>query len=257
MTDADDLVEVLSRRHGILRSLLDEPKERYVLVDDLDSSKSTVYKGVSQLQERGLIRQTSEGLQPTLFGVVALERYREMERTSLLGGLLRDLPSDTIDPAALVGAEAVVPDRESVDRHLARLERMFQTADSIRGFPRAISPEQSLTFHERAVNDYLEAELVLPEKLLRHLYREDPEGLDKTLAADDIVILQTDREPRISLFLASSPVGREVYIGLGEAGLSTGVIVNDTPETLRWAETRFERMKRGAEPVTTDDLPPE
>lgn len=257
MTDPEDLIEVLSRRHEILRAVLDDPKGRHVLVDDLDVSKSTVYKGVSQLQERGLVRSTSNGLRPTLYGIVALERYDELARTADLGQLLADLPPETIEPSALVGAEAVVPDRRSVDRHLARLERIFQEAESIRGFSPAVSPEQTTIFHDRTTSDGLEAEYVLPTEIVDHLHRVDPAGLEETVAAENVVFYQTDRDMRISLFLATSSDGTEVCIGLGEEGVATGLIVNDTAESRRWAEAEFERLKRTAERLTADDLPPE
>lgn len=256
MSGADDLVDVVSRRHDVLRALRDDPKERHVLVDDLEQSKSTVYKGVSQLQEQGLVTQTSRGLQPTLFGIVALERYDELARAAELGELLAELPPETVDPAALVGAEAVVPDRQSVDRHLARLQEIFREADSLRGFSPAVSPEQTTIFRDRTTDDGLAAEFVLPAELFDHLHRVDPSGLADTVSAENVALFRTDRVPRISLFLATSSGGTEVCIGLGEDGIATGLIVNDTAESRRWAEREFERLKDAAERVTPDDLPP-
>lgn len=69
MPDASDLVEIVSRRHEILRTLQTTPRERHDLVDDLDDAKSTVYKGVTQLRELGLVEQTPDGLSPTLSGL--------------------------------------------------------------------------------------------------------------------------------------------------------------------------------------------
>lgn len=257
MTDPDDLIEILSRRHDILRSLQDAPKERHVLVDHLEDSKSTVYKGVSQLQERGLVEPTDGGLRPTLFGIVALERYDELARTAAIGAQLSELPPGTIDPAALIGAEAIVPDRQSVDRHLARLERILRTADTLRGFSRAVSPEQTAIFRERAVDDELSAELVLPDELLAHLHRTDPAGFEETVRADNVSYYRLDRDLPISLFLATSTEGTEVCIGLSDGTLSTGLLVNDTAESRRWAEAEFERLKRSAGPVTPETLPQE
>jgi predicted transcriptional regulator len=257
MSSGDELVELLLRRHDVLRAVREEPRERHVLVDDLDQSKSTVYKALSQLQERGLVRETSRGLRPTQFGIAALERFDELAGTRALGDLLADLPPGTVDPAALVGAEAVVPDRQSVDRHLARLERLFREADSIRGFSPAISPEQSSMFHERTVDEDLAADLVIPSQLVDHIHRVDPDGFAEAVAADGVTFYRADEEPRISLFLTSSPAGTEVSIGVGEDGVLTGLIVNDTPASRRWAEREFQRLKADADPLTISDLPSE
>lgn len=256
MPEPDDLVEIAARRHDVLRELRDDPTERHVLVDHLDQSKSTVYKGVSQLQELGLVTPTSRGLRLTQFGIAALERYEELARTADLGAVLADLPPDTIDPSALVGAEAVVPDRQSVDRHLARLERLFEEADSVRGFSPAVSAEQSSIFHDRTTDDQLAAELVLPRALVSHLHRVDPTGFEEAVVAENVTFYQTDEDMRISLFLASSPDGCEVCIGTGEDGVATGLIVNDTAASREWAEAAFDRRRRSAERVTVDELPP-
>lgn len=256
MDGSDELIELLSHRHGILRSLLGEPKERHVLVDDLDASKSTVYKGVSQLQDAGLITTTSQGLRPTQFGVVALERYDALAGTAELGPMLSELPPGTVEPNAVRGAAAIVPDRQSVDRHLARLERLFQEAESIRGFSPAVSPEQSAIFHDRTVDEQLEAELILPTDLVRHLHQQDPTGLEETVSADAVTFYHTDHPLWITLLLAEAGGETEVCIAVGEEGLTTGLITNDTAESRRWATREFERVKGTAERVTPDLLPP-
>lgn len=256
MTRPENLIDVLSRRHGILRSLLESPKERRELVDDLDDSKSTVYKGVSQLQEHGLLVSTSEGLKPTLYGILALERYEELGRTARIGDVVSDLPPNSIDPSALVGARAVVPDRRSVDRHLARLERILRSARSIQGFAPAVSPRTVSVYHERITQDGLEAELVLTDAILNYLRQDHPDTLEDSVESENVELYRSTADMPFVLLLTSSGSGTEVCIDLGRDGLATALIVNDTTESRRWAETRFEQMKSNAEPVTTDDLPP-
>lgn len=257
MTDPDELTELLTRRHGILRSLLEEPMERHVLVDELADSKSTVYKGLTQLEERGLVTSTAAGLRPTLFGIVALERYEELARTARIGDVLADLPPEVVDPSALVGAEAVVPDRRSVDRHLARLERILRTVDSIRGFAPAVSPRTVAAFHDRITDDGLSAELVLTDAIVDYLRGDHPTVLEDCLAVEFVTLYRTDASMPFVLLLATSSSGTDVCIDLGRDGLATALIVNDTAESRRWAEAEFARLKENAEPVSLDALPTE
>lgn len=248
--DADELIELLSRRHGILRSLLDAPKERHMLVDHLDASKSTVYKGVSQLQDRRLIESTQDGLQPTLFGIVALRQYDELARTADLGDLLALLPPDAIDPSALVGAEVVTPDNHSVDRHLARIKTILRNADTIRGFSPAISPEYLSILHQQIVDGELNAELVLTEEIVAHLQQEYPAESEEILSASDVTLWRIDMELPFTLLLASSKASTEVCIELGEDGYAIGILINDTAESLHWADTEYEYYKQMAVQVT-------
>ena len=246
ITNTDELIEILSRRHDILRSLLNTPKERHVLVDYLDVSKSTVYKGISQLRELNLIESTQEGLQPTLFGIVALRRYDELAKTAELGELLKFLPSDAIDPSVFIDAEAVTPDNHSVDKHLTRIERILQDAETIHGFSPAISPQYISILHQRIVNDGLTAEIVLTEEIVTHFQQEYPAESEDILTASDVTFWRTDMELPFTLLLVSSPSGTEICIELGEEGHATGLVINDTAESLRWAEAEYEHYKQMA-----------
>lgn len=249
MIDADELVELLVRRHDVLESLIDAPKERHVLVDHLDASKSTVYKGVSQLQESGLVEHTSDGLRPTLFGIVALQRYEELAQAAEFESVLAHLPADAIDPSALADAEVVTPDDRSVDRHLARIRTMIRGANVVRGFSPAISPDYLDLFRRRTRDEGFTAEIVLPTELVDALGREHADAVEEILSADGVTLRRTETTLPFSLLIASSAGETEVGIEVGEGGLATGIVINDTVESLDWAEAVYERYRRTAEPV--------
>lgn len=251
LTDADELIDLLSRRQDILRSLIDAPKERHVLVDHLDASKSTVYKGVTQLRDRGLIELTQEGLQPTLFGIVALRQYDELARITDLGHLLSLLPRNAIDPSALVGAEIVTPDNHAVDRHFTRVETILQDASTIHGFSPAVSPRYVSILHQRIVDEELTAELLFTKEIMTHLHQEYPTAFDDIGTARDASLWQTDTEFPFTLLLVSSSNATEICIELGEEGHTSGLVINDTTESVRWAKSKFDHYKRRSERVST------
>jgi DNA-binding HxlR family transcriptional regulator len=62
--DGADLTELLGLRHGVLRALVESPRPRHELVDALPDSKSTVYKGLTQLEEAGLVERTVKSSRP-------------------------------------------------------------------------------------------------------------------------------------------------------------------------------------------------
>lgn len=254
MTDAEEVVGLLRRRSEVLRSLVDAPKERHEVVDEFDEAASTVYEGLAQFQERGLVTSTADGLRPTLFGVVALERYDELVRTADFGEVLADLPPGTVDPSALVGADAVLPDRRAVDRPLVRLEEILRDAGSIRGFAPAVSPRMGALFHDRIVDDGIPVEIVLPSDIVESLHREHQTTFEETVSAPSATYFRTDEALPFTLLLVSSSAGTQVCIDVEEAGLVTGLVVNDTAESRRWAEAAYERRKGRAELLTPDGL---
>lgn len=255
MTDPADLIEVLSRRHGLLRSLQEAPKPRHVLVDHVDDSKSTVYRGVSQLVELGLVKQTDRTLEPTLFGRVALARYDEMARTAAMEPLLAALPDGEIEPAALVGAEPVVPDSIDVERHHDRVAALLEEATALRGFSPAVSPASLTAIPRRVREGTLALEFVLSPEIVSYMEEDLPDALAAADAAEDVSLYVSDRDLAMTVMLVESPEGTTVCVELGEDGVSTGLLVNDTPEARRWAESAFARHREAAEPVTTDSSP--
>lgn len=221
MTAPDELIEVLSRRHDILRSLHDAPKERHELVDHLDDSKSTIYKGVSQLTELSLIESTPVGLQPTAFGIVALERYDELAQLTEFRSVLAALPAGAVTPTALVDAEVVTPDSRSVDRHIARIESLLRDADRIRGFSPAISRAAIPMFHRRISEDEVPAELVLSDDIVAHLQDEYPTVVDGVRSARNATLYRTTQELPFTLLLITSPDNEEFCLEPSDEGLAT------------------------------------
>lgn len=250
MTATDELVELLSRRHDLLRSLSDAPRERHELVDHVEASKSTVYKGVSQLTDLELLESTPDGLRPTLAGELALRRYDEL--ASVLDGrsLLATFPAGTVDSAALVGAEVVTPDSHSVNRPLARAKAMIEQADNVRGFTPALAPDQMELFSQRVLDGDLTVEFVFTTEIADYLRRTAPDVLDELAAAEGAVLRETDDELPFTLLVVGFDGHTEVGVELWEDGVVVGLLVNDTTDSRRWAESAFERYRQGARRVT-------
>lgn len=250
MASTDKLIELLSRRHGLLRALRDEPMGRHQLVDHVDASKSTVYRGVSRLLDLGLLESAADGLRPTVGGELALDRYDDLARVIEGRELLGGLSTEEIDPAALVGAEIVTPDGRAVDRHLKRVEAMIEGADVVDGFTPAISPDHVALFVRRVDEGGLTAEFVLDADIVEHLRRDAPETLEGLLAAEGLALWQTTTDLPFTLLVAKSTGGAKVGIEPWDDGAATGLVVNDTPDCLEWAESTLDQCKRSATRIT-------
>lgn len=256
MVDPPDVLAIVARRSDILRTLQAEPMERHVLVDHVDASKSTVYKGVSQLQDLGLVRATDDGLEPTLFGTVALDRYEDFAGTADLAGLLGAMPADAIDPAALVGAESVVLDSTDTRKHHDELENLLEEATTVRGFSPAIAPAYVSTIYDRLDEDGFTLEFVLPRHLVEFLRSERQAALEDIRDSPSATLYETDAAMPMTLLLVGTPDGTEVCIEPGEDADAAGLVRNDTDEARRWGEGAFERVRAEAEPIASDASTP-
>jgi predicted transcriptional regulator len=242
--DGEQLVELLQHRHGLLGELIDRPRPRHELVDAVESSKSTVYKGLSQLEEAGLIDQRSEDrrLTPTLFGVLALTRYDSLVETAGVADLLVGLPGSAVAPGALVGAEVVRPDETDAERHLEALWSLLEGTEGVRGVAPVVSPGYVERFRE-FLETGAEAELVLPESVLRALQQDRPDAIETISRRTDLygtsdampfgVLVTRGDRPRMAIELRDGP-------------LVAGLIVNDTPDALVWGEATYETYRTSA-----------
>jgi len=254
MTDAEELIDCLVRRNDLLAVLCDEPMERYELVDHVPASKSTVYKGVAQLHDLGLIERTARGLEPTLLGTLAHERYRELAAVASFSGLLSSLPRESpIEPTALRGATAITPTDHDVDRHFTYVERLLREADRVRGFTPIGSPRYVSIFAER-VGEGLRADLVLETDLADRIAAADPRTLAALLAHENVSLHRTDSALPFGLAIGAFDGNEQVLVELRDGPTMTGVITNDSPDCRDWAERVYEEYRTTATPLQPADI---
>lgn len=246
MTEA--FVDLLNRRAELLAELAAEPRTRHVLVDAVPDSKTTVYKGVSQLVDAGLLEERDGTLHPTLAGRVALERYDRLADAAALPGLLEDLPPDALDPVVLEDATVVAPDSRSFDRHLVYGERVLRDAERVEGLVCAVSEETLEIFRERVIAAGVEASLVIADDVAAAL--ADRDGLLETLADLPTVELhRTDGPLHYGLLVVTTAAGERVAVELFRDGAPTGLILNDDPASVDWARSAIDDRRARATPV--------
>ncbi|WP_254763406.1 helix-turn-helix transcriptional regulator [Natrinema marinum] len=250
--DGDGLVELLQLRHDVLDELADEQYSRHELIDVLPDSKSTIYKGLSQLQESGLVERTEDGLKLTLLGVVALARYRTLADTADTGDLLAEFPGSSVDPKALVGADVVRPDESDVERHLEAFWELLDDADHITGITPVVSPGYIDRFRS-FLDGGLTADLVLPEEVLKSFQSTHPNEL--STLSDRVVLSKTTTEIPFGILVTEGSYPR-MAIELRDGPLITGLVVNDTPDAIEWARETIDRFRANATQVGSSSTEP-
>jgi predicted transcriptional regulator len=243
--DADAFVELLLHRHDVLAALVDEPRSRHVLVDALPDSKTTVYKGVSQLLEAGLLARRGDTLHPTLAGRVALEHYRGLADLAGLPALLEGLPADTLDPVLLEGCELVTPDESAFDRHIQYGERLLDDAERLTGVAHAVSEDTVAAFTD-AVTGGVSASLVLPTSVAERLATDYPGQLSAISDAEDVAVYATERDVPVGVFVVERDGDEAVVVEITEGALPVALLRNDSAEAVEWGRETVERLREDA-----------
>ncbi|UPV74257.1 DUF1724 domain-containing protein [Halorussus limi] len=237
-----DSIGTVVKRGAVLDRLAAGPATKRDLRDELDVSRSTVYKAVRELEDRGLVTETDEGVALTLVGrLLGEERRTFEERVAAVTdseSLLSVLPDDApVTTDLLVGAETVRGERHAPTRPVEYIDDFVRRTDRIVGFTPVVLPQYVDMFHEEVVGDDLTADLVLEAPVVEYLRESHGERLDEALATGRLSIRRTDETLPFGLVVAEGE--GLVLIIYDEAGDLRGVLLNDTPAALEWGAELF------------------
>jgi predicted transcriptional regulator len=259
MGDESDLhgtIRTVMKRAEMLDRLAREPTSKRDLRDDLDVSRSTVYKTVRELEEYELVAQDGNEVRLSLFGQLVFENYRSFVETTddvdRQQALLSDLPAGApVTTDLLVGADCVRAEPFAPDRPLNHIEDRIREAEYVGGFaPIAVRRYVEL-FHEQLTDGGLTAEVVFEESVVNHLWTDYGERFRQSVETDRYSLWTTDRSLPFGLVLAEGD-REEVVVVVYDEGKPVGAIANDTPGALDWGRAVFEQYKEEATQVDGD-----
>jgi biotin operon repressor len=249
-TDVGVVAEILRKRAPLLELLADAPRDQRDLRDELDVSRSTVYKALQRLQEVGLV--TEEGGQYALTGFGRLAWQRHDDYIARLGRLdagrrlIETLPDDQQFPPTLFEhGRIAVPGRHAPERPLDRLTDLGAHTDHLRvvspsGMPRFLSEvHENVEAGERTATIVTEADAMarLQSNYERFEDAAAEEGLDLYSVPEEL--------PYAIVLFDSDTLGLFGY----EDGLLVGAAFTDCRDGLTWGERTFERALAKADRI--------
>jgi len=248
-TDLHDAISTVVKRAAFLDRLTDGPTSKRDLRDELNLSRSTVYKAVRELETHGLVTESDEGVELTLVGRLFADQYREFEaraagiydNESLLSVLPDDAPVTT---DLLLGADTVLAERHAPTRPVTYIEELVQNGDSVFGVVPVVLPQYVDLFHGELVTDDLTADLVLEDPVVEYLGDEHGERFSEALATGRLSVRRTDETLPFGLIVAEGE--GLVLIVYDESGELRGILLNDTEAALDWGRDVFERYRAEA-----------
>jgi predicted transcriptional regulator len=250
---AAELLGVVSLRYDLLSALAEAPAEQPALVEQLNSSKATVYRAVSELEATDLIEHGEDGYTLTVPGEVILAAYEEFraaaEPTAAASELLRRLPKDaSVPPSFLRGAEVVTGTGPASYEPGERISSLVSGSTRVRGLAKAHTQSDAVDVYNRAVVERgTDAAFVLDPEMAEHLRSLNGPKMRAVLDSEHFTVHGTSDLP-FGLFVGEDPGGpARVVLGVyDDDGLLRGAVVNDTDPALEWAEETYERYRRSA-----------
>lgn len=255
-TDGDpatELLDVVSLRYDMLSCLSAASHEQPALVDQLGSSKATVYRGVKQLEEADLVAPGPDGYALTAAGKALLAAYKEFrgvaETAAAASELLCTLPNDAdVPPAFLRGAEAVTGSSPATYEPGARIASLIDDSTRTRGLAKAHTQPDAIDVHNQAiVEKRTDTAFVLDPEMAEHIRGLDDPKIAAMADSKNLTVHGTAELP-FGLFICevADGVERAVLAIYDEDGLLRGVLINDSEPALAWAEETYERFRNQA-----------
>ena len=248
--DLAPLVTV-THRADLLAALEAAPLGKDQLTARLDCSRSTVDRGVRELEAHSMVRRRDQQVALTAAGELALEEYRRSQSVlrslDAAGSLLTFVSASApLSPALFQGATIHEPDPHAPNRPIERIAHLFREAHRVRGL---VAEERIPTFRrvltERTVAGDLEAELVFTDELLAYVIEAYGETLQRVLSTGAFEGYAADEIPYGMALLETSRASY-TFVVVTHGDEVRGVIENDTRAAYEWASGVFRRYRAQA-----------
>jgi len=239
---------VIRRRYDCLRAIVNEPREKRVLVEALGTPRSTLDDVVRELESAGLVTYENGVWRPTTTGRVAAEVHADYRETvsdlCAAAPVVDALPHDTpLDRTFLDGATVHEADQALPDAVVTSILESVADAERTRGFAPTAFVGFADRFRDRAVEGDGSLELVLAPELFDLLTGH---GIEDAEQDRDTTVLSGEIPVSFGLWVADrEEAGVVVYADQG----IRGVLVNDSPAAVEWAEEMYHEVRAEARPV--------
>jgi tetratricopeptide (TPR) repeat protein/DNA-binding transcriptional ArsR family regulator/energy-coupling factor transporter ATP-binding protein EcfA2 len=258
MPGLDDAgIAAVSRRVDFLEQLRDGPMAVRDVVDEMDHSRSTVNRALSELESHGLVEQQDGGYVTTLTGALAAREHRlYLERMrDLLGAdaVLAPLAAtSSIDRQAVVGARTDIVEGPNPVGSLEPVYEAVSTGERLRILLPSLPSREFLERLETALVDrQVEAQILLGTALLESLDGRAARSVHDLMQFDQCQI-RIGTVPSYSVVLSESGDSTRLVVMTFQRGSVHGVLSNDREDAVTWGTEAFQSHWETSDSATSE-----
>ncbi len=248
----EDLIDVVSRRLDFLERLGEVALEKREMVHELGHSRSTVNRAIAELEDAGLVTATADGHVTTLTGKLAADMYRRVLSDAADIRTTMDVlaPLTAASPVGLElisGADIERTDGPPPYRSVERLRDAIRGAERVRALlPTVANVETLRVCHSRVIEGGMTAEMLMSPSLFERLVSQFPAVFRQLALEGAYTALTADLPPFTTFLVEESGTVTVAVIVYSDGNAIQGVLVNDTPAAVRWAEDLYSRLRTRA-----------
>jgi len=250
------IISLLTKREPILRAVDADGIGKRELVEQLLVSRSTVDRGIRELETAGLLSRSAEGYQRTLLGELLLSEYDRLatQTESLLAGqeLLADLsPSFALEPIVFEEATIVTPSQHAPQQPISAFCSLITEARWTQTVFPAVFPQVVDQWVELCDEEMIRADIVLTEPVVSTLVSAHSGSLRQLLAEPRLALHQAELPPDCGFVVAESEsTATAGVVVLDERGGARAFIETDADEAVSWIRERINDHLMQSEPLS-------
>jgi len=242
-------------RREILARLEAGPATREALLADVDASRVTLWRNLSELVDRDWVSAEEDGYSLTVAGRLVFEHFRSLQRTldtvERLGDVVEWLPAEEmgVDVARLADARIAVPTPSDPQAPMRLVDRQMREASHVDILSHAMAPNILGALDADRDGDDLVVEGVITSDVADAI-GADPRTHRQFRDAVARGALRWHRYDGEIPYVLAVLDGERVGIGLDDdAGRPQAVLETDDPVVLEWALETFDAYRRDAHPM--------
>lgn len=259
MPSTTDIAEILRKRHEWLPQLDDSHLTKPELCAQIDVSRSTVDRGISELEAANIVDRTADGYQLTAFGNLLCQLrtsyLRSLEAIHRAQAMQTPLPTDQYGEQILFdGGDVVLPEPHLPEKPTRRILSLLTESRAVRGFTPVMHDQYVSTSYEQVMMHDLEFEFLITPQIFDGLVSLYSEWLINAFQRDAFVIYECQQLPPfgLAIFERKADGSHTVVLALyADNGLS-GIIENDTRQAVGWAKQLYRDYKEKGSHIDTD-----
>ncbi|WP_436923634.1 helix-turn-helix transcriptional regulator [Halosimplex amylolyticum] len=239
-----DVLDIYNRRTDLLCLVCAGTLDKRELERQIACSRPTIDRSFRELEDLGVLASSGTTHELTAFGELFCQEFTRTRAALTTLTDMRDvlsvLPRDSpIDMRLLKGATAHRAAEHAPQEPFLDVVDAAADATEIRGYSSTVLPSYVDAFYSLVVEEAMPATLVFTADVVETLERNYPDRFADLTEADHTTVYETTATEMYGLLVGDDVVA--VPVG-DDGGSLRGVVVNDTPAALTWAEAWFEEL---------------
>lgn len=237
----EDKITLSLKRKKIVERLIAGTSDRTELVNEVDVSRSTVYRALDDLEDKGLVETRGGEYKVTQMGEVLHRAVNQLVHvteavdtlsTVVEGECLRSLPVETLSESSII-----TPSRCSPKRHLKRICNLISASQSIEIILPILTP--AIVRSVATCSQDTHIEVTVSEKVFKYLSSTPVDEQTKAFLSsiDDLRVINSCISYAVFLFREPESTIALLFYDRCRANVA---VIDNSDETYEWAQETYD-----------------